>query len=114
MGTVYNEFVKKPNEEIEYTHEMIMELQRSINDPIYFIKNYVKIQHPTKGAIKFDMYDYQEEAIRVMHENDYAILLQPRQTGKCVCADTKIRIRNKNTGEIKEVEIGDLYEEVAE
>ena len=32
-------------------------------------------------------------------------------TGKCVCINTMIKIRNKNTGEISEMTIGELYEQ---
>ena len=30
-------------------------------------------------------------------------------SGKCSTSDTKIRIRNKKTGEIKEIKIGDFF-----
>jgi len=33
--------------------------------------------------------------------------------GKCVCGDSRIRVRNKNTGEIVEMEIGDFYKMIA-
>lgn len=66
----------------EYTPEMVMELQRCMKDPIYFMKNYIKIQHPTRGTIPFEMYEYQERFVKHMHENRFSITLQPRQCGK--------------------------------
>lgn len=65
---------------------MVLELKRCREDPIYFMRNYVVIQHPTKGAIKFDMFDYQERFVRTMHENRSVITLQPRQCGKTLTA----------------------------
>lgn len=80
MAAFHNEYIKKPNETVEYEPWMLQEVQKCMEDPVYFIKTYVKIQHPTKGAILFEMYDYQIEAVRAMHENTYCMLLFPRQT----------------------------------
>jgi hypothetical protein len=44
------------------------------------------IQHPTKGAMKFDMYEYQEGLVKTYHDNRFAIAMLPRQTGKTTCA----------------------------
>jgi hypothetical protein len=33
-------------------------------------------------------------------------------TGKCVCGETMVRVRNKITGAIHEINIGDLYNSV--
>jgi len=70
----------------EYTPEMIMELARCKRDPVYFMKKYIKIQHPKRGTIKFNMFEYQERFVRCMHENRYVITLQPRQCGKTLTA----------------------------
>jgi hypothetical protein len=42
------------------------------------------IQHPTKGAIPFDLYPYQEEMLWMFKENRYSITLSARQTGKSI------------------------------
>lgn len=65
---------------------MVVELAKCQKDPIYFMRNFVKIQHPTKGAIKFDMFEYQERFVRTMHENRSVITVQPRQCGKTLTA----------------------------
>lgn len=70
----------------EYDPRMVRELQRCSVDPIYFMRNYVMVQHPTKGTIKFDMYEYQERFVRAMHENRFVVTLQPRQCGKTLTA----------------------------
>lgn len=77
-----NEFLKKPHQETEYTPYQLQELAKCAADPIYFIKNYVYIQHATLGKIKFNLYPYQEKLIRTIHNNRNVIALQSRQTGK--------------------------------
>lgn len=81
-----NPYIKKANTELEYTHEQIMELKKCMDDPIYFIRTYVMIQHPTKGTVKFKLYDYQEEMVTnyATHRNNIA--LSARQTGKTTVA----------------------------
>ena len=44
------------------------------------------IQHPTKGSMKFEMYDYQKRLVGTYHDNRFAIAMLPRQTGKTTCA----------------------------
>ena len=39
------------------------ELRKCGQDPIYFLKNYVKISHPTKGLIPFSTFDYQDDSV---------------------------------------------------
>ena len=110
----------------EYTPKMIMELARCSKDPIYFMRNYVKVQHPTKGVIPFDLYDYQERFVRCMHENRFVITLQPRQCGKTLTVamyllwyatfneDSTLLIASKNQGHALEIaaRIRFAYEEL--
>ena len=77
-----NPKIKKANQQVEMTHDQVLELMECADDPVYFCRNYVKIQHPTKGAINFDMYPYQEELLRMYQNNRYSIALSARQTGK--------------------------------
>lgn len=176
------------------------EYKKCIEDPIYFMKKYVKIQHPIKGTVNFDLYEFQESALKDLVNNNHNIILKSRQMGistlmagyslwlmnfhkdknilclsitqetakeivtrvrfandnlpswlkqetvednrlslrlgngsqikaassastagrsaalsllvidECVTGDTKIKIRNKKTGEIKHVDIKNLYE----
>lgn len=81
-----NPYIKKANTETEYTPEQIQELKRCMSDPIHFIKNYVMIQHPTDGVVKFELYDYQEDMVTnyATHRNNIA--LSARQTGKTTVA----------------------------
>lgn len=71
---------------ISYTEEMIDEILKCQDDPIYFIRNYVKVIHPDRGLVKMDLYDYQEDMIRSYHEERFSIVLTARQQGKTATA----------------------------
>jgi hypothetical protein len=77
-----NELIKRAYATSEYTPDLIQELIKCKDDPVYFIKNYVWLQHATKGKILFKLYDYQEELVRACEENDRVIALISRQMGK--------------------------------
>ncbi len=79
-----SEFLKKPHEPSEYTPELIQELVRCKSDPIYFIRNYVYIQHPKRGKVKFDLFPYQEKMIKQLHTQRFNILKVGRQQGKTI------------------------------
>ena len=84
MAGKKNPRVKSAGTQCEFTPDNIMELEKCRNDPVYFIKTYVQIQHPTRGAIPFDLYPYQEKMLRAYKDNRYVIVLSARQTGKSV------------------------------
>ena len=65
-----------------YTVEELREFVKCKDDPVYFIRNYVKIISMDKGLIPFDLYDFQEEMVRSFHENRYTITMCSRQVGK--------------------------------
>ncbi len=77
-----NTYLKKANAEHEYSTQELIELKKCANDPKYFIKKYIKIQHPVLGMIPFSLYDYQEEIIDSFVNNQYNIIMSARQTGK--------------------------------
>ena len=72
------------------TQEQINELFMCQDDPIYCIKTYFKIKHPTQGLVNFELYDYQEEVIRRALKNRFNIVLFPRQSGKCMEAGSSL------------------------
>jgi hypothetical protein len=78
--------VKQPYKKENYTESQIAEIIKSATDPIYFIREYMWIQHPTKGRVRFELYDYQVELIKCYHENKYSINMLGRQMGKSTCA----------------------------
>jgi hypothetical protein len=50
-------------------------------DPAYFMREYCYIQHPIRGKIKFDLYDFQERVMLDFKDHDYNIILKARQLG---------------------------------
>ena len=60
---------------------MQREYLKCASDPMHFLKKYAKIQHPTKGKIKFDLYDYQEKLLKKYIKFRYNIVLKSRQLG---------------------------------
>jgi hypothetical protein len=93
---------KKPNVKSGYRQEDIEDLYLCSKDPMYFIKNFVYVQHPTQGKLPFVPYPFQEEMIQAFHENRFTVALTSRQMGKSVTAKTLI----SRNGE--KVEIGSL------
>lgn len=51
------------------------------NDPIYFISNYIKITHPVRGLVNFELYPFQRRLIKEFRENRFNILRKFRQAG---------------------------------
>ena len=78
--------VKKPYQQEKFTPQQVEEFVKCASDPKYFIRNYVWVQHPTKGKVRFELYDYQIELIDVYHNNRYSINMLGRQMGKSTCA----------------------------
>ena len=109
-STVDTTLVKRGHSNTKYDTFRMQELKKCLNDPVYFAETYVKIQHPTKGGIPFEMWEFQRELIRIYAENRYSVSLLPRQSGKCVVNQTLIRVRNKKTGEIVQTTMGDFFE----
>ena len=77
-----NPNLKKANVPQEWTKEEILEYSRCMKDPIYFIKNYIKIVSLDEGLIPFELYDFQKEMIGTFHNNRFTICKLPRQSGK--------------------------------
>jgi hypothetical protein len=80
---------KKANQQETYTEKQIGQLVKCM-DPdegyFYFAKNFAYIQHPVKGKLLFEPYDYQEELMASYHGYRFNINMLPRQTGKTTCA----------------------------
>ena len=77
-----NPLLKKANVPVEWTQEQILEYQKCMEDPIYFIKNYIKIVSLDEGLVPFEMYDFQEDIVNTIHDNRFTICKLPRQSGK--------------------------------
>ena len=86
---VDGDLIKSPHKKQKYTAEEIREFQLCcdpVTGPEYFMSHFFWIQHPTRGAIVYDPYEYQKGLIDTYHSNRFAIALMPRQTGKTTSA----------------------------
>ena len=81
-----NSRLKRAGVEISYTEEQLVEIAKCIDDPIYFIKTYVKIVNVDRGLIPFEMWPFQEKMVNTFHENRFSIAKMPRQVGKTTTA----------------------------
>jgi len=61
--------------------KQVKEIIRCGKDPVYFMKKYVKIQHPTRGLIPFETYPFQETCVADFENNRFNIILKSRQLG---------------------------------
>lgn len=89
-----SKLVKKAHEVQAITHNQVLEYHRCMFGyhnpetnkfecgPVYFAKNYVKIQHPTRGEVPFLLYPYQEKMMETYLNSNKVVVLSARQTGK--------------------------------
>lgn len=94
----------------EYTMEQMIEIQKCMKDPIYFIENYFRVIHPDKGSVLMKLYDYQKKMILAYHNNRRVVAMASRQLGKCCTLNTKVSLKNKKTGIIYQLTLGEFYE----
>jgi len=57
------------------------ELIKCKQDPVYFMKKYYTIQHPTRGRMSFALYPFQEKVLHLLQRHDYTIINKSRQLG---------------------------------
>lgn len=72
---------------------IVKEILRCKQDPVYFFKEYVWIQHPIRGRIKFNLYPFQEKVLKDLNDNQFSIILKSRQLGiSTLCAGLSLWI----------------------
>lgn len=85
-----NKKIKPEGWQHPYTMWEMEEFEKCKNDPIYFIRNYVKIISLDKGMVKFDMFEFQEEYIKMLLGHRKTICKLFRQGGKTTCTAAAI------------------------
>ena len=112
MGEIYrgNEKLKLAGTEIAYTQPQLVEYMKCMNDPFYFIDNYIKIEDAdTHEVIPFKLYSYQREILEALHHNRFIVVKLSRRAGKCQNINTKVTVRNKKTGIIETLTLGEIF-----
>ena len=90
----------------KYTQEELEEILKCSEDCLYFVEKYCKFLND-KGRTLVNLRDYQKDILKLYSDevwdeeigdaipkNRYVILLQSRQTGKCVEGCTEIELEN--------------------
>ena len=77
-----NPNLKKANVSTQFTKKQVAEYMKCAQDPVYFIREYIRIVSLDEGVIPFDMYDFQESMVEKFHEHRFNICKLPRQSGK--------------------------------
>ena len=80
---------KKANKKETFTEEQIQDLSKCMdpkNGYDYFARNFAYIQHPVRGKLLFEPYEYQDRLLKSYHDYRFNVNMLPRQTGKTTCA----------------------------
>ena len=81
--------IKKANRQETFTEEQIADLMKCMEPDdgyMYFARKFATIQHPVRGKLIFDPFEYQERLLASYHNYRFNINMLPRQTGKTTCA----------------------------
>ena len=62
-------------------NNQVKEIIKCGKDPVYFFNKYLKIQHPLKGLIPFNTYDFQDDCIEQFNDHRFNVILKSRQLG---------------------------------
>ena len=74
--------LRDANEPVKLDIDKLREIKKCALDPIYFIRNYVYINTKDNGMQLFDLYDFQESAIKRFLKYRFNINKWSRQVGK--------------------------------
>ena len=74
--------LKRSNQNIEWTPDLVQEYVKCSQDPVYFTETYMKIINVDEGLTSFKLYDYQKNMVKSFKDNRYSIVTTARQAGK--------------------------------
>ena len=77
-----NPNLKKANVSTQFTKKQVAEYMKCAQDPVYFIRKYIRIVSLDEGIVPFDMYNFQEDMVGKFHKHRFNICKLPRQSGK--------------------------------
>lgn len=81
-----NDLIKKGHTKDTYNASKLEELEKSTDDPIYFIERFIKVQHPIKGSVPLVLYPFQRRMVEGFWKNRFVVGLTARQMGKTTTA----------------------------
>jgi hypothetical protein len=73
--------MSNPKSQLSYQDLIKQEYKKCLESPVYFMKYYVKIKHPIRGTILFDLYEFQQQTLQDFHDFKMNIILKSRQMG---------------------------------
>lgn len=82
---VDNILVKRAGLIIDLSPEQELEIMKCKLDPIYFLKEYVRINTLDEGIMPFNLFEYQVEMIYAFANKRFTIANLSRQSGKSTC-----------------------------
>jgi hypothetical protein len=88
-GTLDTVLVKAPHRRESYSDSELEQFAKCadpVTGPMYFMDNFFYIQHPTRGKMLYQPFEYQKRLIANYHNSRFSISLMPRQTGKSTSA----------------------------
>jgi intein-encoded DNA endonuclease-like protein len=109
MPINYENGIKRPNQEIQFTKEMVLEFAKAAKDVRYFAENYFYILHPTKGKMRISLYDFQKEMVRNFQDHRFNVVLSARQMGKCLEKQQLVEILDTTNGKVEKITISDFF-----
>ena len=89
MANKQDKLIKTAHTTQKFTEQDIEDLQGCmdpINGPHYFLEHFFHIQHPVKGKLLYEPFEYQKRLINSYHNHRFNVNLLPRQTGKTTTA----------------------------
>jgi hypothetical protein len=81
--------IKPPHQTQVYNVQQLREFAACADPhagPRYFMENFFFIQHPVRGRMQYQPFDYQKRLIDTYHNYRFSISMMPRQTGKSTSA----------------------------
>ena len=89
MAYIEGNLVKTPYKKQVFTQQQLNDFLKCADadtGPQYFMSNFFHIQHPTRGKMLYQPFDYQKRLIETYHNYRFSISMMPRQTGKSTSA----------------------------
>ena len=104
--------IPQADAEFVYTPRMVQEIKRCKEDIVYFAENYFTITNVDRGKEKINLYGAQRRVLKSLMRERFVSLLSCRQSGKCFSYEGVIEVRNKKTGVIEAITVGEFLKRI--